>query len=458
MSKQGMIMSRRAFMGAAAASGIVLAACGSSGSGDDSAAPAVNDITGTYDIHIQGYDWGPGVDKAYLTLSAPLDAVEASTFVVTETKQVTDWSDETYPVVEATLDRQVTGARLIDADGNETSEPSNRVEIDLLCSPADGSPLLFTMATQYNTWSDPYYLTITISDEAALTSNGTEVASLTVDEACTAKTSSAEVFEKAEFTASDGTTYEYACYAPEGGSKALLVWLHGMGEGGSKVTGASDPDVTVLGGKVTALAGEELQEKVAINVLAPQCPTVWSDTDGNQGNVANGAVDITDDCFWRESLAELIDTYAQQVGAEKIVIAGCSAGGYMTMNMAVHYLDKYAAYVPICEAYHDEFMSDEQIAELAKVPLFFIQSADDPVVAPDGNWVPTLRRLADANPVDLHSFTSEKVVDVTGEVTDENGDPYQYNGHFSWVYFHNNDAICDECGIPVFDWIAEQVA
>ena len=37
------------------------------------------------------------------------------------------------------------------------------------------------------------------------------------------------------------------------------------------------------------------------------------------------------------------------------------------------------------------------------------------------------------------------------------GDPYQYNGHWSWIYFDNNEADCDEHGEKVWQWIGEQV-
>ena len=129
----------------------------------------------------------------------------------------------------------------------------------------------------------------------------------------------------------------------------------------------------------------------------------------------------------------------------------------MTMNLAAHYQDKYTAYVPVCEAYNDRFITDEQIAVLAKVPMFFIHSANDDTVDCNENTMPTLQRLKDAGATELHSHISEKVVDTSGLYTNEDGTPYEYGGHFAWVYFHNNEADCDECGIPVFDWIVEQM-
>jgi hypothetical protein len=32
-----------------------------------------------------------------------------------------------------------------------------------------------------------------------------------------------------------------------------------------------------------------------------------------------------------------------------------------------------------------------------------------------------------------------RVVDESGLYTDEDGAPYEYNGHWSWIYVYNND-------------------
>lgn len=453
-----MQLTRRMFMGSAlgTAAAMGLAACGANGGGAGAGAAADKALTGTYAIHVGGYDWGPGVDKAIVTFDAPLDAVSASDFTVTETKQVTDWADPTFPVIETTLDRQVTDAYLADVDGNKTEEPSNTIALELYVSPLDGGNMVFNMDSQFATWCDPYFLTFTLAEGASLTSDGAAVTGVTVEQNPAAQTTAADVFKQGAYTASDGIAFDYVAYTPEEESDALLVWLHGMGEGGGQVTGKTTPYAPVLGGRVTALASEALQGKMPIHVLVPQCPTVWSDIDGQMTNF-QGGIDLRDDCYYREALSGLIDSYAEGIGATKVVIAGCSAGGYMTMNLAAHYQDKYTAYVPICEAYKDRFITDEQIAGLAKVPLFFIHSANDDTVDGNENTMPTLQRLKDAGATDLHSHISEKVVDTSGLYTNEDGTPYEYGGHFAWVYFHNNEADCDECGIPVFDWIVEQM-
>ena len=70
-----MQLTRRTFVGSAlgTAAAMGLAACGATGGGN-AAASGEKALTGTYAIHVGGYDWGPGVDKAIITLDAPLSS------------------------------------------------------------------------------------------------------------------------------------------------------------------------------------------------------------------------------------------------------------------------------------------------------------------------------------------------------------------------------------------------
>lgn len=427
---------------------VLLSACSSTKSGSDV-------IQGTYSLYISGEDWGCGTSKAILALDYPLDSVSADDFNVTETKQTTDWSDPSFPVIEATVDREVTDAYLCDENGNKVDEASQYVALELYISPNDGSPLLYTVSTGYNTWSDPYYLTITLSDEAELTSNGVTVTDFSIDTAATGQTTDADVFKTDTFESSDGIEYNYAYYEPTEDADTLVVWLHGMGEGGTENT---DPYVTLLANKVTALAGEEFQSTIGnAYVLVPQCPTYWMDIDGQQGNFNGGSIESSDVSYYTESLNELIDSYKESCGASKVVLAGCSNGGFMTMVMAIAYPDKYDAVVPICEALLDEDITDEQINSLVDLPIYFIYSEADTTVDPTTHEIPTIARLEAAGAKNLHVSTSEQVVDMSGNYTDEDGNAYVYDGHWSWIYFDNNDAACDDCQQTVWEWIAEQV-
>lgn len=437
-----------------------LAACSSSNStsDDSSSSTGSKEATGTYSYNVGGYDWGAGVDKVTLKLSEKIDEVSKDTFTISETKQDTDWTKEDTPVVEVTNERTIEDAYLSDENGNKTEDPSEYVTFDLYVSPNDGNPLLYTMATGYNTWSNPYYLDINVAEGQKLTSDGVEIESLKVEQEATGKTTAADAYEIESFKASDGVEMEYGLYTPEKESKTLFVWLHGMGEGGKKVLDdATDPYVTELANKVTAYLGDDFQEAVGgANILVPQSPTFWLDQKGTGERDGTALKVESGDSFYSTSLAELIDKVKEDTKSDKVVIAGCSNGGYMTMRLAIDEGDKYDAYIPICEALADEYISDEDIETLKTLPLYFIYSKDDTTVDPAKYEEPTIKRLQDAGATDLVVWTPDHVVDTSGKYKDEDGNPYQYNGHWSWIYFDNNEAN-DEGQPTVWEWIGEQV-
>ena len=411
-------------------------------------------IKGTYAIHVDGYDWGAGVSKATITLDYALDAVSEKDFIVQETKQATDFTDPTFPIKEVTVDRSVTKAYLTDDKGQPTTNPSKVVTLELAVSPNDGSPLLYSMGTGYNTWSDPYFLTITLNKDATLKSIGEEVKEFTVDTAFTKKTTAADSFKTSTFKATDGVEYKYAAYTPEEKSETLFVWLHGMGEGGTMKE--TDAYIPLLANKATAYASENFQKTVGnAHVLVPQCPTFWMDSKGDGGRSALVENDGTS--FYSQSLKELIDSYKKEVGATKVVLAGCSNGGYMTLRMAIDHPTEFAAIVPICEALKDSFITDEELKGIKDLQMYFIYSKDDATVKPEEYEIPTIKRLKDLGATNLHVSTTDSVIDTSGTYKTPEGQPYQYNGHWSWIYFDNNESKCDECNKDSWSWIAENL-
>mgnify|MGYP000856387939 FL=1 len=419
-------------------------------------------ITGAYDMTITGYDWGCGTDSIIMNLDHPLDAVSTDSFTVTEHKQATNFMAEGFPVEEVDVPRQVTNAYLVDESGKKTTEPSTRVKLELYVSPNDGSPLLFSFSSMMNTWSHPYTLTVTKANNAKLTSKGTEVKDFTISIDPASKTTSADKFKLDTFKAKDGVTYQYASYKPEGGSKKLVVWLHGLGEGGTDNT---DPYVTLLANKAAVLGDESFQSTVGgANVLVPQCPTYWMDNDGKMTNFTGGGIQADGTSHYLESLHELIAKYKEETGSTKVVIAGCSNGGYMTMLMALSYPTEYDAYVPICEALPNALITDEQVKTLVNLKMYYVYSQDDTTVVPELHEVPLLQRLEASGAKHTYASVTEHVVDTTGTYyADENGQPtlentgkpYQYMGHWSWIYFFNN--TCNANGLTAWDFIANAV-
>lgn len=439
----------------AAALSLLASAMGCAG-GSTSQSKGADTLTGSYTMEITGYDWGAGTSRVTITLDHPLDSVDENSFTVTETKGATDFTQAPeFPIVEGSVERKVTAAYLVDENGKKTDQPSTTVELELYVSPDDGSPITFTLPAQLNIWCNPYSLEIVPAEGASLTSNGTAVTSLTIDSTPAGRTTSADAFQTASYTAEDGVSYEYAYYTPETDSDTLVVWLHGLGEGGTENT---DPYITLLANKVTALAGESFQSIMGgAHVLVPQCPSYWMDNDGKGSNFNDGGIQADGTSYYTESLHELIESYKAECGASKVILAGCSNDGYMTMLMAMNYPEDYDAIVPICEAVPDAVISDEQISAIKDLPIFFIYSEDDTTVDPTLHEIPTIARLMEAGAENVHVSTSEHVIDTSGTYTDENGNPYQYMGHWSWIYFDNNESLCDECDTDVWNWMAEQV-
>ncbi|MDO4467039.1 MAG: hypothetical protein Q4C49_08530 [Bacillota bacterium] len=414
--------------------GLTLSMCACSSAGSKTTAPT----SGTYSYFVEGFDYGCAVTKTTVKLDGKIDSISPDQLKVSETKKTTDWSDENLAEKELTFDRTITKAYLVDENGNETKEASDTFVIEMSEDPSTGSPFTFSVFTGRNSWCNPYQLNITL--------DGVEI-----DPVATERKTSADNFtvENATF---GNVTYDYAYYAPEQDSDTVVVWLHGGGEGG---TGAPNENIDVytalLGNKVTALAGEKFQNAVGgAHILVPQCPTYWIDVDGqNKGEWEHA--DGTS--YYTDSLIQLIDSYVEKVGAKNVVISGCSNGGYMTMVLAKTCGDKYTSYVPICAPMDSAAISDAELEILKELPMYVIYSKDDDTVDPKAYEEPVLERLDKAGAKNISVSTSEHVTDLSGKYKDADGNPYQYSGHWSWIYFDNNDTA-DQNGVSVFEWIA----
>ncbi|MCF0246125.1 MAG: hypothetical protein HUJ55_04805 [Ileibacterium sp.] len=425
-----------------------LAACSSSSSSSE----GTDGLNGTYTYHIGGYDWGAGVDKVTVTFDSAVDEVSPDMFTVTETKNATDWSSETFEIKETTFDRKVEDAYLSDAQGVKTDSPSKYVTLDLYVSPNDGSPMNYDFNSGRNSWCDPYFLTIGVAEGQKLKSEGKEISAVVIDTKAAGKTTDADSFKTASFKAEDGTEYQYAYYEPAEKSNKLFVWLHGGGEG---ATENSDPYIVTLANKVTAYTSEAFQKELGNAwVLAPQCPTLWMDN-GKLGD--NWMENLTADSLYTQSLTELIDSFAKEHDLDKIVIAGCSNGGFMTVNMAVANGDKYDAYVPIAEGFIDTAITDDVVNKLKDLPMYFIYAENDDTLDPEHFSKPLLSKLEEAGASNLKVSTTKNVTDSSGKYKNEKGEPYEYSGHWSWIYFDNNESVSNDDQTSSWSWIAQQI-
>ncbi|PHU39090.1 hypothetical protein CSX00_13535 [Pseudobutyrivibrio ruminis] len=431
---------------------------------DGSASKTTDSLMGEQTVVVVGDDWGPAVTTTIIHFNETVDSssISANTFTVSETKESfnyealsEDFEGDPSEHIEVTNARTVVDSYTCDENGNKT-DSSEYVAIKLSYNPDEGNPFCYDIFTWHNTICNPYKLNVSLNDGQSLTTtNGDTISSINVNPSIDLDLDKAiyPQLDKSNlsgtYTSDDGYTLTYGSYAPEedGNKHPLVIWIHGAGEGGTQ------NEIAVLGNEVTALYSEEFQNVMGgAYVLTPQTKTFWL-TYNEEGDWAdNPGVDS----IYLESLKGLIDDYIaknENIDTDRIYIGGCSNGGYMTMDMVLNYPDFFAAAFPICEAYADSGISDAQLEGIKDLPIWFVYANNDTTVIPENYEIPTIERLQ-AIGADVHTSVFEDVHDTSGRFTGEDGQPYQYMGHWSWLYFFNND--CEENGVKLWDWLASQ--
>ena len=387
----------------------------------------------TIDYLVEGFEFGPAIVGVKLNFPAKVKKadLQGKQFVVKTNKS----------------NRTVTSVDLCDQEGQIiTADESNYVRISLEMrysgwGPSDGASC-FTYANSVNNWTN------NITVEAQLASGQTlKVGDDTYDSAFKFNAIRSRIvlstrdWGEAKSHTAEGYTLTYKDYQTDalredGVLNPLVIWLHGMGEGGT------DPDIALLGNDVTALGEEEIQshfvkgKQKGAYVLAAQTPTMWMNS--GTGSINNGV----GHSIYTKTLKSLIDKYIADNGdidTNRIFVGGCSNGGYMTMEMAVTYGNFFRAFYPCCEAYSDSFVTDEDIQKLKDLPMWFIHAANDTTVDATNFVIPTYQRLKAAGAKDLHFsyFT-----DVRG--TDGNPQGNNYQGHYSWIYIFRDEVALDQ--------------
>ncbi|EWS82577.1 prolyl oligopeptidase family serine peptidase [Brachybacterium phenoliresistens] len=232
----------------------------------------------------------------------------------------------------------------------------------------------------------------------------------------------------------------YRLFSPKGGrgpggkGRALVVWLHGGGEGGM-AGGAYDyyDNETQLRANRGALgfATPEAQEAFGgAYVLAPQSPSAWmEDGDGFAPMI-------------RETIAEVVEGAA--IDVDRIHVVGCSNGGYMSLKMVAEHPELFASSVPICcgigarDGSDPYYISDEELAAMT-TPTWLVHSADDTTLD------------AQDNTVHAHELIPGSIMSLYDEVV---WDGVSFPGHWSWIYVARNDPQHE--GVRIWDWMGEQ--
>ena len=387
----------------------------------------------TIDYLVEGFEFGPAIVGVKLNFPAKVKKA--------------DLQGKQFTVKTNKSNRTVTSVDLCDQEGQIiTADESNYVRISLEMrysgwGPADGASC-FTYANSVNNWTN------NITAEAQLASGQTlNVGDETYDSSFKFNAIRSRIvlstrdWGEAKSHTAEGYTLTYKDYQTDalredGVLNPLVIWLHGMGEGGT------DPDIALLGNDVTALGEEEIQshfvkgKQKGAYVLAAQTPTYWMNS--GTGSINNGV----GHSIYTKSLKSLIDKYIADNGdidTNRIFVGGCSNGGYMTMEMAVTYGNFFRAFYPCCEAYSDSFVEDSDIAKLKDLPIWYIHAANDTTVDATQFVIPTYQRLIRAGAKDVHFSYFTDVRGTQGNPAGNN-----YMGHYSWIYIFRDEVEFDQ--------------
>ncbi|MBR6620117.1 MAG: hypothetical protein IKK85_07220 [Clostridia bacterium] len=194
------------------------------------------------------------------------------------------------------------------------------------------------------------------------------------------KTELVEKFVAAEGPKVGNYSVDYRYFSPvkenDDTKYPLVVWLHGMGEGGEE--GAQ-----VKKNNIAYWASEEMQARFD--------PAGGAFILAARSREENGL-------FWdnalvaplRAAIDDFVAKNKANIDLSRIYVGGFSMGGKMTYKMAVAYPEMFAAAFPICPAWA---LSDKAVEKIADMPIWVTSSTKDPLVNYYMNVTPTWEKI-----------------------------------------------------------------
>lgn len=409
------------------------------------------------------FDFGPHISKIILDTGCELTGavLSPSQFKVEVTRTAVQGADFVWPQFMGVRPddsmhgtRTITGLYVSNADG-APAESGTHLTLEMYCHPMQGLGSTIRFDGHYNVSVN---VKCHITQKEPIRTDAGILRDMVFDENDGNQVIYGDLLQEGTFAHPD-TPLSYVYYEPQTSGNSvypLIIWLHGAGEGGH------EPAIAATGNKVVNLISPEIQDYFGgAFLLAPQSPTYWMD-DGN------GEISLSGNSVYVDALDALITDFVDShpaVDRDRIYLGGCSNGGFMTMKMILHTPGRFAAAFPICEALLDAAISDEEIRSIAHLPIWFTQAKTDTLVIPDNFAIPTWKRLVAAGNTNAHLTLWDKVTDSTGLYQAEDGSPFEYMGHWSWIPMLNNECRLDFDGTPVtidgkpvtiLEWLAAQ--
>jgi len=226
--------------------------------------------TPNYKTVTEVFDWGPAVSKLVVNLGEKVSSkdIDKDTFKVYVERKLSEGAltfAEGLKYKQGNLSlgaeardekdlkgyREVTAAYVSDENGNKT-DSGNFVTIEMKVGPTVnlGAALNFDLTTSFNTWVTPNY-TITLNKNIG----NLKSQNFVIDNS---KGDIRPVTDKWTFHhyeyGDSRLSLAYASYEPkDGGQHPLIIWLHGMGEGGN-----DSPSLPIMGNKANVFAEDSI--------------------------------------------------------------------------------------------------------------------------------------------------------------------------------------------------------
>lgn len=405
-------------------------------------------MNNTYRTVAEVTDYGPYITKIIIPMPEALKSkvLSKDTFnVYVERKDIRngevvqvrkDWnSPETYPSKGYC---NVTEVYTSDSEGNKT-KIGNHATLKLAYGPI--YPLASEIAmVKHNVY---VFCDFRIAQVKEIQTDNNSISGLVYDHF------SGSSMEQAKGWVNSQSSYaemplRFGYFSPNIGmnKRPLIIWLHGAGEGGY------DTSIAYTGNKVVNLSSKKVQRIFGgAYVLAPQAHTMWLDDGSGEYTKSGKSMYVT-------ALKALIDEFINihsDIDRSRIYIGGCSNGGFMTMRMIIDYPGFFAAAYPVCEALYDDVITDQNIEDIKNTPIWFTHAKNDTLVQPEITVVPTYERLLKAGARNVHFSFFDKVVDTSGIFKDTKGNPFEFHGHFTWIYMLNDQCLldCDSSSVKV---------
>lgn len=266
---------------------------------------------------------------------------------------------------------------------------------------------------------------------------------------------------------------DYGLYAPkaDGTKKPLIIFFHGMGEGGGR--DLKNQGVQLYAYQEEYFAEKEIQDIMggSAYVLLPQSPDRWP------------TAGFTAESAYLQVVTNLIDTVIAEnpdIDTNRIYIGGLSMGGYMASRMIINYPERFAAAFLCSQAYA---ITAEDAEKLKDLPIWVNCSEVDGTCAMDPYTYASYEKLKEAGNTSarcavlksnrqdpttrLEFFTpdSDEPTTIyipneventkTGDLTWNNN---TYGGHEAgWILaFNNKEFYYDENGkeVTIMEWVA----